>query len=458
MKNEAPTSRRKLEDVLNKLQKLDKMFVFAYPVTEDIAPGYFSVISKPMDFSTLRANLKNNHYLTAHSFCVDVETMFRNALKYNPPATEIHQLAESMLEQARKMLNKMRGLSANAGIVKPSKNKTIVSTSSVSKMTKMASVSALAGISSEVDMFMSGTSQHFANDDNSMHYVTDENDFDLGLDSFLDDSFPMMGMDFHGVEAFGLHHMDVNARITVSHVPQKMLPKTTAASKRQTFKVPIASQHIARLPEIFPGMGGPLTGFRAPLQRAGNLFTSSQGSATLDMYSASVRAFLSAVDETEWDTFLSAKWKASVSVPDPVMVEVPKISTPVPAVAGQITRLPSLSSNPVLPTSSSTHQSPYHDSVSLATLLRENPDDPNYPARVKAGIAGMRALRRAGNVLRGDEFPENENPLESLPLGVIPLGKSMVFTVTVIANTIAHSMKRQLNIELPLPKAPSLAP
>ena len=70
----------------------------------------------------------------------------------------------------------------------------------------------------------------------------------------------------------------------------------------------------------------------------------------------------------------------------------------------------------------------------------------------------MRALRRAGDVLRGDEFPENENPLDSLPLGVIPLGKSMVFTVTVIANTIAHSMKRQLNIELPLPKAPSPAP
>ena len=454
-------SRRKLEDVLNKLQKLDKMFVFAYPVTEDIAPGYFSVISKPMDFSTLRANLKNNHYLSAYPFCVDVETMFRNALKYNPPATEIHQFAASMLERARRMLNKMRGLSANAGFIKPSKPKTLVSTSSVSKLTKMASVSAFAGVSSEADMFASGASGQFANDVDSMHYVNDEHEFDIGLDSFLDDSFPMMGMDFDGVEAFGLHHADIHAKITVSNQPQEMLPKTSAASKRQTFKIPIASQHISRLPEMFLGVGGDSAGFRVPLRKAGNMFTSSQGSATLDMYSASVRAFLSAIDETKWDAFLTEKWKVSAAPPDPVMVELPKMSTPVPGPPGQIAGLPASSSNPALPTSLPTQQSPYHeyhDSVSLATLLRENPDDPSYPARVKAGIAGLRSMRRAGDVLRGDDFPENENPLDNLPLGVIPMGTSMVFTVTAIANTIAHSMRRHLNIELPLPKAPTLAP
>ena len=121
-------TKRKLEDALNKLQKLDKFHIFAYPVTEDIAPGYFSIISRPMDFATLRAHVKNNDYLSMYPFCVDVETMYRNALAYNPPSTEIHQQATMMLERARRMLNKMRGLSPNAGFIKPQKPKTIKAT------------------------------------------------------------------------------------------------------------------------------------------------------------------------------------------------------------------------------------------------------------------------------------------------------------------------------------------
>ena len=64
MKSEGAVSKKKIEDALNKLQKLDRTHIFAYPVTEDIAPGYFSVISEPMDFTTIRARLNNNDYLS----------------------------------------------------------------------------------------------------------------------------------------------------------------------------------------------------------------------------------------------------------------------------------------------------------------------------------------------------------------------------------------------------------
>ncbi len=40
------------------LYKTDASKLFAMPVTEDEAPGYFSIIHQPMDFVTLRKKLK----------------------------------------------------------------------------------------------------------------------------------------------------------------------------------------------------------------------------------------------------------------------------------------------------------------------------------------------------------------------------------------------------------------
>lgn len=35
---------------------------FAFPVTENIAPGYYSIITRPMDFSTMKAKIHNGDY------------------------------------------------------------------------------------------------------------------------------------------------------------------------------------------------------------------------------------------------------------------------------------------------------------------------------------------------------------------------------------------------------------
>jgi len=80
--------------------------------------------------------------------------------------------------------------------------------------------------------------------------------------------------------------------------------------------------------------------------------------------------------------------------------------------------------------------------MTLATLLRQCPSDPTHPARIKAGLAGMRAMQRSGEVLRGLVEPPNENPLDRLPAGFIPENRSMVFVVSVIGNTISHCMRR----------------
>lgn len=42
-----------LRDFHEALSQLDENDIFAYPVTEDVAPGYFSIITSPMDFGTM---------------------------------------------------------------------------------------------------------------------------------------------------------------------------------------------------------------------------------------------------------------------------------------------------------------------------------------------------------------------------------------------------------------------
>ena len=54
------------------------------PVTEDIAPGYFQMIDRPMDISTIRSNLKEKKYYTSWSmFEEDLRLIYTNCQAYN---------------------------------------------------------------------------------------------------------------------------------------------------------------------------------------------------------------------------------------------------------------------------------------------------------------------------------------------------------------------------------------
>lgn len=50
--------------VLAGLRRHEDGWVFEEPVTEDIAPGYFDVVSKPMDFLTVEKNIEKGTYTT----------------------------------------------------------------------------------------------------------------------------------------------------------------------------------------------------------------------------------------------------------------------------------------------------------------------------------------------------------------------------------------------------------
>lgn len=48
--------------VLSSLRSEEDAWVFEEPVTETIAPGYFDIVEKPMDYSTVEKNIEANVY------------------------------------------------------------------------------------------------------------------------------------------------------------------------------------------------------------------------------------------------------------------------------------------------------------------------------------------------------------------------------------------------------------
>lgn len=44
------------------LHRKDPSAFFSFPVTDLVAPGYSSIIKRPMDFSTMKDKVKNDYY------------------------------------------------------------------------------------------------------------------------------------------------------------------------------------------------------------------------------------------------------------------------------------------------------------------------------------------------------------------------------------------------------------
>uniref|UniRef100_A0A336KJ03 CSON011542 protein n=1 Tax=Culicoides sonorensis TaxID=179676 RepID=A0A336KJ03_CULSO len=93
-----------LEHLIKALEKRDPHQFFAWPVTDEIAPNYSSIISKPMDFSTIRQKIEENEYKTIAEFTEDFKLMCDNALKYNHPETVYHKAAKRLLHVGMRLL------------------------------------------------------------------------------------------------------------------------------------------------------------------------------------------------------------------------------------------------------------------------------------------------------------------------------------------------------------------
>ncbi|KAM9603428.1 bromodomain-containing protein 8 isoform 8-T14 [Morphnus guianensis] len=82
--------------------------VFLQPVTDDIAPGYHSIVQRPMDLSTIKKNIENGLIRTTAEFQRDIMLMFQNAVMYNSSDHDVYHMAVEMqrdvLEQIQQFL------------------------------------------------------------------------------------------------------------------------------------------------------------------------------------------------------------------------------------------------------------------------------------------------------------------------------------------------------------------
>jgi hypothetical protein len=59
-------------------------------------PDYHTVIKKPMDLSLIKSKLENKQYSTPREFESDMNLVFRNCRRYNPPDSEIYQMCRKL--------------------------------------------------------------------------------------------------------------------------------------------------------------------------------------------------------------------------------------------------------------------------------------------------------------------------------------------------------------------------
>lgn len=97
-----------LETVVSYFEKQDPDGFFRIPVTEQVAPNYFSVIKHPMCFQRMRERLHAKEYRTFFAFTEDFELVCTNAMKYNQKRSRVHRSAVNLLRHGKKHLNNVQ--------------------------------------------------------------------------------------------------------------------------------------------------------------------------------------------------------------------------------------------------------------------------------------------------------------------------------------------------------------
>ena len=104
----------------------DDLFLFLRPVdpVRDRAPGYLAVIKRPMDLGTVVALLRNNLYTAGETVLADVQQVWDNCKRFNPPGHDLHhytkelesEFARIYKEESERGCGGRGGVRAGAGV------------------------------------------------------------------------------------------------------------------------------------------------------------------------------------------------------------------------------------------------------------------------------------------------------------------------------------------------------
>lgn len=82
--------------ILKKFYKKDREEYFTHPVNPSDAPDYFTIITNPMDYSTIRAKIDTNNYNHLFDLKNDFSLIANNAMTYNKPNTIYYIAAQKL--------------------------------------------------------------------------------------------------------------------------------------------------------------------------------------------------------------------------------------------------------------------------------------------------------------------------------------------------------------------------
>mmetsp|Transcript_12470 Transcript_12470/g.12227 ORF Transcript_12470/g.12227 Transcript_12470/m.12227 type:complete len:114 (+) Transcript_12470:1570-1911(+) len=91
--------------LMQTLCKYSQSYIFHEPVDPEKLniPNYLQVISKPMDFGTIKNRLSSNQYHRCQEFLDDVQLVFDNCFKYNGEDSHVGKMCKSVREEYRKL-------------------------------------------------------------------------------------------------------------------------------------------------------------------------------------------------------------------------------------------------------------------------------------------------------------------------------------------------------------------
>lgn len=73
--------------------------LFLRPITDDQAPGYSSIVHRPMDLLMIKKNIETGMIRTTSEFQRDVLLMFQNSIMYNKSSHFVHKMARQMQQE-----------------------------------------------------------------------------------------------------------------------------------------------------------------------------------------------------------------------------------------------------------------------------------------------------------------------------------------------------------------------
>ncbi|XP_072292041.1 bromodomain-containing protein 1-like isoform X1 [Eucyclogobius newberryi] len=97
-----------LRAVLRQLQEKDHYSIFAQPVSAKEVPDYLDVITKPMDYSTMRQHIDDHVYRNLDEFESDFNLIIANCLTYNAKDTFFYKAGLRMQDHGGVILRRAR--------------------------------------------------------------------------------------------------------------------------------------------------------------------------------------------------------------------------------------------------------------------------------------------------------------------------------------------------------------